>query len=83
MVLLGLVFIALSLHLEKAQTAAGPLVVGLGGQTLSNYVYVLMLSLGDARAVPAAGAAWVAAGSARLVASGTRLAWRVLLFGGP
>lgn len=126
--------------------AAGPLVVGLGGQALSNNVYVLMLSLGmlvpfrppvlpgvavlvvalvglnnslvfvrralrlrQARltirhlavrvVVPVAcfvvvvvsaalvivrweaGLYLLAAGSAGLVASGTRLAWRVLLFG--
>ena len=44
-VLLGLVFIALSLHLEKAD-APGVLVLGLGGQALINLIYVLLLSLG-------------------------------------
>ena len=37
-VLLGLVFIALSLHLEKAETP-GVLVLGLGGQALINLIY--------------------------------------------
>jgi hypothetical protein len=44
-VLLGLVFIALSLHLEKA-VAPGVPVLGLGSQTLINLIYVLLLSLG-------------------------------------
>ena len=44
-VLLGLVFIALSLHLEKAEAPGVP-VLGLGGQALINLIYVLLLSLG-------------------------------------
>jgi hypothetical protein len=44
-VLLGLVFIALSLHLEKAETPGVP-VLGLGSQALINLIYVLLLSLG-------------------------------------
>jgi hypothetical protein len=44
-VLLGLVFIALSLHLEKAD-APGVLMLGLAGQALINLIYVLLLSLG-------------------------------------
>jgi hypothetical protein len=44
-VLLGLVFIALSLHLEKAEAPGIP-VLGLGGQALINLIYVLLLSLG-------------------------------------
>jgi hypothetical protein len=44
-VLLGLVFIALSLHLEKTETPGVP-VLGLGGQALINLIYVLLLSLG-------------------------------------
>jgi hypothetical protein len=44
-VLLGLVFIALSLHLEKA-VAPGVPVLGLGSQALINLIYVLLLSLG-------------------------------------
>jgi peptidoglycan/LPS O-acetylase OafA/YrhL len=44
-VLLGLVFIALSLHLEKAETPGVP-VLGLGGQALINLIYVPLLSLG-------------------------------------
>jgi ribose/xylose/arabinose/galactoside ABC-type transport system permease subunit len=44
-VLLGLVFIALSLHLEKPQAPGVP-VLGLGSQALINLIYVLLLSLG-------------------------------------
>jgi hypothetical protein len=44
-VLLGLVFVALSLHLEKA-VAPGVPVLGLGSQALINLIYVLLLSLG-------------------------------------
>ena len=44
-VLLGLVFIALSLHLEKAESPRVE-VLGLGGQALINLGYVLLLSLG-------------------------------------
>ena len=44
-VLLGLVFIALSLHLEKAEMPGVP-VLGLGSQALINLIYVLLLSLG-------------------------------------
>jgi hypothetical protein len=44
-VLLGLVFIALSLHLEKAEAPGIP-VLGLGSQALINLTYVLLLSLG-------------------------------------
>jgi hypothetical protein len=44
-VLLGLVFIALSLHLEKAEAPGFP-VLGLGSQALINLTYVLLLSLG-------------------------------------
>jgi hypothetical protein len=44
-VLLGLVFVALSLHLEKAEAPGIP-VLGLGSQALINLIYVLLLSLG-------------------------------------
>jgi hypothetical protein len=44
-VLLGLVFIALSLHLEKPQAPGVP-ILGLGSQALINLIYVLLLSLG-------------------------------------
>jgi hypothetical protein len=44
-VLLGLVFIALSLHLEKVEAPGVP-VLGLGSQALTNLIYVLLLSLG-------------------------------------
>jgi hypothetical protein len=44
-VLLGLVFIALSLQLEKAEAPGVP-VLGLGSQALINLIYVLLLSLG-------------------------------------
>jgi|GEM_PF-1712577 len=44
-VLLGLVFIALSLHLERAEAPGVP-VLGLGSQALINLIYVLLLSLG-------------------------------------
>jgi hypothetical protein len=44
-VLLGLVFVALSLHLEQAQAPGIP-VLGLGSQALINLTYVLLLSLG-------------------------------------
>jgi hypothetical protein len=44
-VLLGLVFVALSLHLEKAEAPGIP-VLGLGSQALINLTYVLLLSLG-------------------------------------
>jgi hypothetical protein len=44
-VLLGLVFVALSLHLEKAQAPGIP-VLGLGSQALINLIYVLLVSLG-------------------------------------
>jgi hypothetical protein len=40
-VLLGPVFIGLSLHLEKAETPRGPMLLGLGSQALINYVYIL------------------------------------------
>lgn len=52
-VLLGLVFIALSLHLEKAE-APGVLMLGLAGQALINLIYVLLLSLGMLVPLPAA-----------------------------
>jgi hypothetical protein len=42
---LGLVFVALSLQLEKAQAPGVP-VLGLGRQALVNLIYVLLLSLG-------------------------------------
>jgi hypothetical protein len=44
-VLLGLVFVALSLHLEQAEAPGIP-VLGLGSQALINLIYVLLLSLG-------------------------------------
>jgi hypothetical protein len=44
-VLLGLVFVALSLHLEKLQAPGVP-VLGLGSQPLINLIYVLLLSRG-------------------------------------
>jgi hypothetical protein len=44
-VLLGLVFVALSLHLERAEAPGVP-VLGLGSQALINLIYVLLLSLG-------------------------------------
>jgi hypothetical protein len=44
-VLLGLVFVALSLHFEKAEAPGVP-VLGLGSQALINLIYVLLLSLG-------------------------------------
>jgi hypothetical protein len=44
-VLLGLVFVALSLHLERAEAPAIP-VLGLGSQALINLIYVLLPSLG-------------------------------------
>ena len=44
-VLLGLVFVALSLHLEQAEAPGVP-VLGLGSQALINLIYVLLLSLG-------------------------------------
>jgi hypothetical protein len=43
--LLGLVFVDLSLHLEKAEAPGIP-VLGLGSQALINLIYVLLLSLG-------------------------------------
>jgi hypothetical protein len=44
-VLPGLVFVALSLHLEQAQAPGIP-VLGLGSQALINLTYVLLVSLG-------------------------------------
>jgi hypothetical protein len=44
-VLLGLVFVALSLHLERAEAPGVP-VLGLGSQALINLIYVLLVSLG-------------------------------------
>jgi hypothetical protein len=44
-VLLGLVFVALSLHLERAEAPGVP-VLGLGSQALINLIYVVLLSLG-------------------------------------
>jgi hypothetical protein len=44
-VLLGLVFVTRSLHLEKAEAPGIP-VLGLGSQALINLISVLLLSLG-------------------------------------
>jgi hypothetical protein len=44
-VLLGLVFVALSLHFEKAEAPGVPVLM-LGSQALINLIYVLLLSLG-------------------------------------
>ena len=67
-VLLGLVFIALSLHLEKAEAPGVP-VLGLSSQALINLIYVLLLSLG--MLVPSGRRSCLASRSWRLPWSGS------------